>query len=156
MLTGSLRPKSSQQILRPAERPKESSLNLKIVMTEKTANTLYQRLGGYDVIAGFVDDTYRMLRNDPKFIRFSTRSTDSQQRARQLLIDQICNLAGGPCLYIGRDMKTSHAGLRITEDEWETSLEYTRQALRNHNVGQREADEVLAIFERYRADIVEA
>jgi hemoglobin len=113
-------------------------------MTEKTTNPpLYQRLGGYDVIAGFVDETYRILRNDPMFSRFSTRSIDSQQRARQLLIDQICHLAGGPCLYIGRDMKTSHAGLRISEAEWAASIAYTRQALRNHHVGDRESDEVI-------------
>ena len=125
-------------------------------MTEKTTNPpLYQRLGGYDVIAGFVDETYRMLRNDPMFSRFSTRSIDSQQRARQLLIDQICHLAGGPCLYIGRDMKTSHAGLRISEAEWAASIAYTRQALRNHHVGDRESDEVIAIFQQYKADIVE-
>src|SRR5919198_2493884 len=98
-------------------------------MTEKTESSLYQRLGGYDVIAGFVDETYQLLRGDPRFKRFTTRSLDSQKRARQLLVDQICALSGGPCLYIGRDMKTSHAGLGITEAEWEVSLEYTRQAL---------------------------
>ncbi|HMH43916.1 MAG TPA: hypothetical protein VK557_10570 [Pyrinomonadaceae bacterium] len=74
--------------------------------TTATNSSLYQRLGGYDVIAAFVDDTYRMLRNDPRFSRFAARSIDSQQRGRQLLVDQICRLAGGPCYYTGRDMKT--------------------------------------------------
>ena len=121
-----------------------------------TNSSLYQRLGGYDVIAAFVDDTYQMLRNDPRFSRFAARSIDSQQRARQLLVDQICHLAGGPCFYTGRDMKTSHAGLHITETEWNISLEYTRQALKNHAVKEREAEEVIAIFERYRTDIVDS
>jgi len=126
-------------------------------MTNKTANpTLYQRLGGYDVIAAVVDDLFEMLRNDSRFSRFAMgRSLDSHQRARQLLVDQICHLAGGPCFYIGRDMKTSHMGLGITEAEWETNLEYTRQALRNHNVGEHEMNEVVALFQRYKADIVE-
>ncbi len=126
-------------------------------MTVSAPNSsLYQRLGGYDVIAAFVDDTYQMLRSDPKFSRFAARSIDSQQRGRQLLVDQICHLAGGPCYYTGRDMKTSHAGLHITESEWEISLDYTRRALRNHGVGDGEADEVIALFNRYRADIVES
>jgi len=126
-------------------------------MTNKTANpTLYQRLGGYDVIAAVVDDLFEMLRNDSRFSRFAMgRSLDSHQRARQLLVDQICHSAGGPCFYIGRDMKTSHMGLGITEAEWETNLEYTRQALRNHNVGEHEMNEVVALFQRYKADIVE-
>jgi hypothetical protein len=53
------------------------------------------------------------------------RSIDSYQRARQLLVDQICSLSGGPCYYIGRDMKTSHVGLGITESEWDANLELT-------------------------------
>jgi hemoglobin len=53
-------------------------------------------------------------------------------------------------------MKTSHAGLHITETEWEISLDYTRQALRKHGVRDREADEVIALFNRYRADIVDS
>ena len=121
-----------------------------------TNSSLYQRLGGYDVIAAFVDDTYQMLRTDPRFSRFAARSIDSQQRGRQLLVDQICHLAGGPCYYTGRDMKTSHAGLRITKTEWNISLGYIRQALKNHDVKEREAEEVIAIFERYKADIVDS
>ena|SRR5205814_198828 len=120
------------------------------------SSTLYHQLGGYDVIAAFIDETYKMLRNDPRFSRFSTRSIDSQKRARQLLVDQICQLAGGPCLYIGRDMKTAHAGLRITAAEWEISIEYTQQAMKNQGIGEREMTEVIAIFEQYRTDIVEA
>jgi hemoglobin len=127
------------------------------MMTPTASNaSLYQRLGGYDVIAAFVDDTYQMLRNDARFARFAARSVDSQQRGRQLLVDQICHLAGGPCYYTGRDMKTSHAGLNITETEWEISLDYTRQALTNHGVEEREANEVIALFNRYRADIVDS
>ena len=132
-------------------------MNLTTMMTPTATNSsIYQRLGGYDVIAAFVDDTYQMLRNDSRFSRFAARSIDSQQRSRQLLVDQICHLAGGPCYYTGRDMKTSHAGLHITETEWEISLDYTRQALKNHGVEDREANEVIALFNRYRADIVDS
>src|SRR5512146_706104 len=84
--------------------------------------SLYQRLGGYDVIAAVIDDLFARLREDPQFARFSVRSLDSHHRARQLLVDQVCALAGGPCIYIGRDMRTSHAGLGITEDEWDANL----------------------------------
>ena len=126
-------------------------------MSATNANpSLYQRLGGYDVIAAVVDDLFQMLRSDPRFSRFAMgRSIDSHQRARQLLVDQLCQLAGGPCFYIGRDMKTSHGGLGITLEEWEINLDYTRQALRKHGIRQREADEVIALFDQYRSEIVE-
>src|ERR1044072_7868814 len=95
----------------------------------KAELSLYQRLGGYDVIATIVDQVLTRMREDPKFARFSARSVDSPNRPRQLLVDQMCALAGGLCIYIGRDMKTSHTGLGITEDEWEASIRHTRDAL---------------------------
>ncbi|HJT01516.1 MAG TPA: group 1 truncated hemoglobin [Terriglobales bacterium] len=118
--------------------------------------SLYQRLGGYDVIARVIDDLFGLMRTDPRFSRFGAgRSLDSHQRARQLTVDMICHLAGGPCVYIGRDMKASHAGLGITEQEWEVNLQYTRQALIKNGIAEKEQGEFLALFERYREEIVE-
>ena len=117
--------------------------------------SLYGRLGGYDVIAAIVDDVLARMREDPKFARFAARSADSRNRARQLLVDQMCALAGGPCLYTGRDMKTSHAGLGITQEEWDVSIKHTRDALQRQRLAEREQRDFLDLFERYRADIVE-
>ena len=122
----------------------------------KEAKTLYQRLGGYDVIAGVIDDFLSRFRGDPRFARFGTgRSLDSIQRARQLLVDQMCALAGGPCVYVGRDMKTSHAGLGISEAEWQANMEFAAAALGKFGVGTKEKEEFLAIFQRYKGEIVE-
>jgi hemoglobin len=124
--------------------------------SHQTEASLYKRMGGYDVIAAVIDDLFALLRNDVRFARFGAgRSQDSHQRARQLLVDQMCQLAGGPCFYIGRDMKSSHAGLGINQQEWDANMEYTRQALSKHRIGAREQAEFLALFERYRDDIVE-
>ena len=117
--------------------------------------SLYQRLGGYDVIAAIIDDFFARMREDSKFARFSVRSLDSRNRSRQLFVDQICALAGGPCIYIGRDMKASHAGLGITEDEWESSLRHTMTALQKNGIAEPEQQEFLALFTQYKADIVE-
>jgi hemoglobin len=122
-----------------------------------TEVSLYRRLGGYDVIASIIDDMFLLLQADPRFTRFGTgRSMDSLKRARQLIVDQICALSGGPCVYIGRDMKTSHTGLNITNSEWNANLELTRQALENNGIRGPEQAEFLSLFERYEADIVEA
>ena len=119
--------------------------------------SLYKRLGGYEVIAAIVDDFFALLRADARFGRFSMgRGIDSRKRAQQLTVDLICSLSGGPCYYAGRDMKTSHAGLGITESEWEASLELTSAALKKNAVGDREQAEFLSLFEGYRHDIVEA
>lgn len=119
-------------------------------------HSLYKRLGGYDVIAAVIDDLFAAMRADPAFARFGAgRSFDSHNRARQLLVDQICQLSGGPCVYIGRDMTTSHAGLRITAAEWAGNMTHAETALLAHDVADAERAEFLGLFERYRDDIVE-
>jgi hemoglobin len=119
--------------------------------------SLYTRLGGYDAIAAIVGDLFQRLKEDPRFERFGVgRSLDSKARVQQLTIEQICALAGGPCLYLGRDMRSSHRGLRITQAEWDANLEHTVYVLGLHGIPERERDEFLELFERYRIEIVEA
>ena len=118
--------------------------------------TLYRRLGGYDVIAAVIDEFLSRFRSDPRLVRFGGgRSLDSRQRTRQLIVEQICSLAGGPCVYIGRDMKTAHAGLGITEAEWQANMQYASAALEKYGVALREKEEFLAIFQKYKDEIVE-
>jgi hemoglobin len=119
-------------------------------------HTLYRRMGGYDTIAKVIDDMFLALRADPAFARFGAgRSIDSHNRARQLIVDQMCQLSGGPCIYIGRDMKTSHAGLGISAAEWTANMDYTKAALVKNDVPEPAQAEFLRIFERFRDDIVE-
>jgi hemoglobin len=118
--------------------------------------TLYQRMGGYDVIAAVVDDFIKQLGQDEAFKRFGGgRSMDSLHRTRQLVVDQTCYLAGGPCVYIGRDTKTAHAGLAITQEEWDLSIKHFKTALDDQKVAEPEQKDFLAMIEKLRPDVVE-
>jgi hemoglobin len=122
----------------------------------QSATSLYHRMGGYDVIAAVIDDLFAILHGDAAFARFfGGRSGNSVVRSRQLLVDQMCALSGGPCEYIGRDMKTSHSGLGITGVEWETNMQASDAALAKNGVRDAERADFLALFQRYRDDIVE-
>ena len=125
-------------------------------ITGGAEDSLYKRIGGYDAIAAVVDDLFALMRADARFARFGAgRSIDSRRRAQQLTVDQICSAAGGPCYYMGRDMRTSHAGLKITQAEWEASIEMTRKALDNQSIGVNEQLEFVALIEQYRNEIVD-
>ena len=118
--------------------------------------SLYKRLGGYDAMAAVTDDFLRRLTSDPSFARFfSGHSTDSLKKIRQLIVDQLCAATGGPCIYIGRDMKTAHAGLDISEKDWDTSVKYLTATLDELNVPAKEKSEVLAAISGLEKDIVE-
>lgn len=122
----------------------------------RAEKSLYERLGGYDAIAAFVTDYINRIRADPKFARFGTsRGTDKKKRDVQLNIDYMCKVTGGSHYYMGRDMKTTHAGLNITVDEWKANMMYMKQALDKYKVPQKEKREVLALVESMKRDIVE-
>jgi hemoglobin len=117
--------------------------------------TLYERLGRYDAIAAIVDTYLKGVRADPQFARFTGRGADSLKRARQLLQDQLCALTGGPCVYIGRDMKTAHGGLGITDADWSVSMKYMSAALDEAHVSAPDKVEFLGLIDSLRERIVE-
>jgi hemoglobin len=118
--------------------------------------SLYERLGGYDAIAAFVTDYVRRLRADRRFDRFGGgRGSDSRERSLQLNIDYMCKVTGGSHYYLGRDMKTAHRGLGITEEDWGANLKHMSDALAESGVSAREQGEVLAILSRMKKDFVE-
>jgi len=119
-------------------------------------DSLYKRLGGYDALAAVTDDFIVRLATDPKVGRFFTGLSDnSKARVRQLVVDQLCAATGGPCVYIGRDMKTAHKGLGITEEDWNISVKHLVATLTKFKVPEKEQKEEAAALTTLKADIVE-
>jgi len=118
--------------------------------------SLYERLGGYDGIAKVVDEFIGRLVADKQFEKFFIgQSTDSRKKIRNHVIEQFCAAAGGPCLYTGRDMKTTHAGLGITEAEWNAGANHLVAALDKYKVDEKSKAEVVAFVSTLKKDIVE-
>jgi hemoglobin len=126
------------------------------VQAAPAGTSLYARLGGYDAIAAVVDDFLGRLATDPQFQKFFVgHSQDSIHRIRQLIVDQFCQVTGGPCAYTGRDMKTAHKGLGITEADWNASVKHLTASLDKLKVPEKEKGELLAIASSLKGDIVE-
>lgn len=118
--------------------------------------SLYKRLGGYDAIAAVTDDFIGRLLKDPSLPRFFAGHSDhSKGRIRQLIVDQLCAATGGPCVYIGRDMKTTHKGLGIGEADWTAAVGHLIASLDELKVPHKEKEELLAIAGGLKKDIVE-
>ena len=121
-----------------------------------STSTLYKRLGGYDAIAAVTDDFVTRLAGDQQLNRFLVGlSSDSQKKLRQHVVDQFCEATGGPCIYTGRAMKTSHAGLGITESDWQRTVGHLVATLDKFKVPDAEKAELLAIASSLKSDIVE-
>ena len=131
------------------------STDLPAQQTDPSAS-LYKWLGGYDAIAAVVDDLLGRLIADPQQARFFTGvSADSHGRIRQLIVDQLCAATGGPCVYIGRSMKAAHAGLGITESDWQATAQHLAATLDKFKAPPKEKGEVLAAVSALQKDIVE-
>jgi hemoglobin len=118
--------------------------------------SLYERLGGYDAIAAVTDDLLARLLNDPQLGGFwKGHSENSLRRDRQLVVNFMCEAAGGPVFYTGRDMLTSHKGLGISASDWEVFMRHAAASLEQFNVPATERGEVLAFLTSLKGDIVE-
>lgn len=130
------------------------TLNGTVAGQEK--KSLYDRLGGYNAVAAVVDDFIGRLVTDKRFAKFFVgHSEDSLHKIRQHIVDQFCAAAGGPCLYTGRDMKTSHKGLGINEDDWNAAAAHLVESLDKFKVPKAEKDDLLAFVVSLKKDIVE-
>lgn len=124
--------------------------------TAAAAPSLYKRLGGYDAIAAVMDDFLAQLAQDKQLSRFLVGMSDSSKgRLRQLAIEQLCQAAGGPCVYVGRDTKTAHKGLGITGSDWDLSVKALTASLDKFKVPAAEKNELLGLVSSLKADIVE-
>jgi hemoglobin len=118
--------------------------------------SLYHRLGGYDAIAAFADDLLPRLLADPQLgIYWKGKCKDSLRKERQILVDYLCAATGGPVNYVGRDMKTSHEGLGISESDWDVFAKHAVASLEDLGVPRKEKDDVLTLAASLKADIVE-
>jgi hemoglobin len=117
--------------------------------------SLYKQLGGYDGIAAVADDFIRRLASDPRFTKFFTGVSDAHKaRIRQMFVDLLCAKTGGPCIYVGMDMKTTHQGLHITEAEFNESAQLFKQSLEKFNVPASAQQRLFAIVGALKPDIV--
>ncbi len=120
------------------------------------APSLYKRLGGYDAIAAVVDDFIARMAADPQLGPFfAGHSTESLKRIRQLVVEQLCEMSGGPCFYTGRSMKASHEGMKISSAHWDLAVKHLTATLDKFKAGTKEREELFAAVGTLRGDIVE-
>ncbi len=121
----------------------------------RSPGTLYHRIGGYDALAAMVDDFLGRMLTDPEIEPFfRDLQAGEKQRVRQMLVDQLCEATGGPCVYVGKDMRAAHTGLAITEADWSRAVGHLLATLDLFRVPQRERDELVAAIAALKDQIV--
>ena len=123
--------------------------------SQPAAPSLYKRLGGREGIALVVGDFVGNMAADPRVNeRFKGMQPAAVEKLKSNLADQICDATGGPCSYLGRDMRTVHTGMNITDAEFSALVEDLVKALDKKGVGAKEKSELLALLAPMKPDIV--
>jgi hemoglobin len=115
--------------------------------------TLYERMGGLPATRRVVDDFVLRLRADARVSQFFEDS--NIPLVKEHLTQLFCEVSGGPCTYLGADMKTAHAGMGLSNADFNAVAEDLGASLDAAKVPEREKKELLAILGKMRRDIVE-
>ena len=121
------------------------------MMGEKKPS-LYDRLGGKPAIQAVVNDFVGNVAADTRINqRFAGANIG---KLKTSLVDQICAVSGGPCRYTGQNMKATHAGMKITDAEFDALVEDLAKSMDKLKVPEQEKGELLAALGGMRKDVV--
>ena len=134
---------------------------------------LYERLGGEQGVTQIVDDFVTRALADPrvnwerkgvkrggislsrgKSVEWSA-SAENVNKLKLHLVQFIAVATGGPSKYEGAEMKNVHAGLHITNAEFDAAVGDLKASLDKFQVPNAEQRELLAIIESTRPQVVE-
>jgi hemoglobin len=121
------------------------------------SKSLYDRLGKKKAISAVVEDFVGNVAGDSRINKFFAAAAGDPKRMakfKQNLKDQICQATGGPCKYKGKDMKTAHKGMNISDADFNALVEDLTKSLDKFKVGDTEKNELLTALGGMKGDIV--
>ncbi len=113
---------------------------------------LYQAFGEQAGIRSLMDDFVLRLRADAR-IGAQFKETKLDHLAKQLS-DQLCQLSGGPCVYKGPDMKTTHNEMDITRAHFNALVEVLQETMDARGIPFQRQNQMLALLAPMHRDMV--
>ncbi|MES2192086.1 MAG: group 1 truncated hemoglobin [Pseudomonadota bacterium] len=113
---------------------------------------LYKAFGEKAGLVSLMDDFMVRLLADPRTGPHFKPA--NQQRVKEQLVDQFCALGGGPCVYKGADMKSSHANLDIKKSDFNALVEVLQQSMDAKGIPFTRQNQMLALLAPMNRDII--
>jgi hemoglobin len=115
-------------------------------------SSLFDRLGGEEKIHAMLKEVVR-LHNENETIAYLMEGVDGDELARKVA-EFVISGTGGPAVYEGRELKESHAHLKLTNDTFMAAGHDVIQAMKNLGHGENEINEVVCILVSLRDQVV--
>jgi hemoglobin len=114
--------------------------------------SLYRTFGGKPGLVKLMDDFMARIEGDA---RLAPHFKDSnKQRVKEQLVDQFCQVTGGPCVYKGADMKSAHANLEIGKGDFNALVEVLQGAMDAQGIPFRSQNQLLAQLAHMHRDVI--
>ena len=113
---------------------------------------LYKAFGEKTGLVALMDDFMRRLLADPRTGPHFQPA--DQQHVKEQLVDQFCNLSGGPCQYKGADMQSSHSNLDIKKSDFYALVEVLQQSMDAKGIPFNRQNQMLALLAPMHRDII--
>ena len=115
-------------------------------------DALYQALGQKPGLVALMDDFVPRLLADPRMQPFFEKT--NQVNFKQQLVDQVCQVSGGPCIYKGVDMKTAHSNFDITKGNFNALVEVLQKSMDARQIAFSAQNKLLALLAPMHRDVI--
>jgi hemoglobin len=116
------------------------------------ATSLYDDLGGNPGLTAIISDMIDAAVADP--LTANKLDNINIPRLKQRIVEQVCELTGGPCVYHGISMKGSHAYLQLQDRHFNAMVVDLQNAMDKANIPFHTQNRLLALLAPMRRDIV--
>lgn len=131
---------------------------LSVAPMVRADDALYKSLGGKKAIMAVVDNFVGRVAMDGRINSYFKDTASNPKRLatfKKNLVDQICQAAGGPCKYKGKDMKTAHQGMGVTGAAFDALVSDLVATLDELHVKEGDKNAILGVLGPMKSDIVE-
>jgi hemoglobin len=113
---------------------------------------IYQAFGEKAGLVKLMDDFVPRLQADKRTAAAFKDANVVNLKAR--LVDQICQVSGGPCVYKGADMKSAHSSMDITKTDFNALVEVLQQSMDAQGIPFRNQNQLLAKLAPMHRDVI--
>jgi hemoglobin len=116
-------------------------------------NTLYERLGGAEVIRKLANDIADNHLANP-LIKTRFEIVEDMDKVKEMVFEFICAGTGGPQTYTGKDMLTAHKGMNVSEEEFIAVVDDIMKAMDMNDLDENAKKDMLAIAYSLKGEII--
>ena len=129
-----------------------STASAQSMATNSGSSALYQAFGEKTGLVKLMDDFVPRLQADPRLAEAFKKANVVNLKSQ--LVDQFCQVSGGPCEYKGADMKAAHNSMDITKTDFNALVEVLQKSMDAQGIAFSSQNQLLAKLAPMHRDVI--